>query len=455
MSALSFMDDIVYIVSDITAGAFLIVLTVTITVHSTKSSGLTHLFAGTVLILAGIFMRIFAGTLVSLPEGFTWKYEAFFLTAKSAPVIGAAAFALLSLGITESASQIIYNNEKSNSRKLKERYAATVIIIAAGTALYVYIGSNKMLTVSILIQYIYLLIHISRQCSRQTVVEYWHASVAAVITFALAFVFDPVRLTGLGLSVMMLIVSEQYHKHISIKLAENEAALAKSKVRTLTEQISPHYIYNSLQSISSLCEADPPKARAAINSFADYLRGNLESLTAEGLIPFTRELEHTRAYLALEEAAGNKSFRVEYQLETTDFMLPPLVLQPVVENAVKHGAVRGTEENGQAVTVIVISTRETADGIILRVTDRREGGKGYTSSAPYSAAAAADDASATSAADARVDNSLGTAKNSQKKKSIGLENVRTRLAILSGASLNIESTPDGTDVTILLRSPAE
>jgi LytS/YehU family sensor histidine kinase len=91
----------------------------------------------------------------------------------------------------------------------------------------------------------------------------------------MVLVFQDVKLTGLGLAIMLMILTEQYHNHVGRELAENEAALAKSKVKLLAEQISPHYIYNSLQSISGLCTTDPEAAREAIETFSEYLRGNL------------------------------------------------------------------------------------------------------------------------------------------------------------------------------------
>ena len=163
----------------------------------------------------------------------------------------------------------------------------------------------------------------------------------------------------------------KYHEHLREELIENEAELARSKVQLLAEQISPHYIYNSLQSISGLCTTDPAKAQKAIEVFSEYLRGNLESLTQEELIPFTRELEHTQAYLELEQLSGLRRFVVEYDLKVTDFMLPPLVLQPIVENAVKHGAaVAVNGANGEEGAVQITITTFEENGLInIEVTD--------------------------------------------------------------------------------------
>jgi LytS/YehU family sensor histidine kinase len=235
---------------------------------------------------------------------------------------------------------------------------------------------------------------------------------------------------------MLIILNEQYHHIVEHELVESEEELTKNKVQLLAKQISPHYIYNSLQSIREFCESDPAKARDVLDYFSEFLRGNLESLTVEEMVPFERELELTKAYLELEKITGREQFEVEYQLETTDFMLPPLVLQPVVENAVKYGtmctaACMDPGESG--VTEIIIATRKAGGSICIEVTDKTKGG-GSAAADAYLQAGAPE-----------------TPGSRGKKKSVGLENVRTRLAIQSGGTLDIESTDRGTKVTVLLR----
>lgn len=178
------------------------------------------------------------------------------------------------------------------------------------------------------------------------------------------------------------------------------------------EQITQHYIHNSLQVIVGMCDTDPVKAKAAIIAFSDYLRFNLDSVMAEKLIPFGRELEYTRAYLELERLAGDRNFDVEYRLNIKDFMIPPLTLQPVVENAVRHGADRNGEK-----TEIVVATIETNRGIIIEVTN-------------------------TVPADPVV---YGKKEN---RRSVGLENVSSRLASYCRGTLNMQTSDGVTKVTI-------
>jgi len=102
-------------------------------------------------------------------------------------------------------------------------------------------------------------------------------------------------------------------------------------------QMRPHFIYNTLMTIYSLCNLDPQKARQVTMDFTDYLRKNFKAVASENTIPFSAELEHTRAYLAVEQAQYEEMLVVEYDTQFTQFRLPPLTLQPLAENAVKHG----------------------------------------------------------------------------------------------------------------------
>ena len=161
-----------------------------------------------------------------------------------------------------------------------------------------------------------------------------------------------------------------------------------------------------------MCDTDPVKAKAAIIAFSDYLRFNLDNVMAEKLIPFCRELEYIRVYLELERLAGDRNFDVEYRLNIKDFMIPPLTLQPVVENAVRHGADRNGEK-----TEIVVTTTDTNHGIIIEVTN-------------------------TVPADPVV---YGKKEN---RRSVGLENVSSRLASYCRGTLNMQTSDGVTKVTI-------
>ena len=102
-------------------------------------------------------------------------------------------------------------------------------------------------------------------------------------------------------------------------------------------QMRPHFIYNAMTSIYYITEEDPEKGLKVIRDFTTYLRKVFNSVTRREPIPFEEELEHTRAYLAVEQARFEDKLNVTFDTPHTDFRLPPLTLQPIVENAVKHG----------------------------------------------------------------------------------------------------------------------
>ena len=116
---------------------------------------------------------------------------------------------------------------------------------------------------------------------------------------------------------------------------QQENAAQQASITVL--QMRPHFIYNTLMSIYYLCRQDTEKAQQVILDFSSYLRQNFTAIAKEDTIPFTEEVEHTRAYLAVEQARFQDRLLVEFETSFTAFRIPPLTLQPVVENAVKHG----------------------------------------------------------------------------------------------------------------------
>ena len=123
-----------------------------------------------------------------------------------------------------------------------------------------------------------------------------------------------------------------------------ERELQNSRISIMLSQIKPHFLYNALTVIQALCSIDPAAAENAVSEFSDYLRGNMSALTEEKLIPFLKELEHTKHYLTLEQLRFGDQLQVEYDLGPTGFQLPALSLQPLVENAIRHGVRAKTDD---------------------------------------------------------------------------------------------------------------
>lgn len=167
---------------------------------------------------------------------------------------------------------------------------------------------------------------------------------------------------GTSVSAMFLfvfILSDQTDHYVRTR---EELALQHAQVSVL--QMRPHFIHNTLTSIYFLCGQDPQKAQQVILDFNSYLRKNFAAIAKEGTIPFTEELEHTRAYLAVEQVRFEGNLFVEFDTPHTNFRLPPLTLQPIVENAVKHGV-----DPELKPLHITIHTRDMADGSEIIVED--------------------------------------------------------------------------------------
>lgn len=187
------------------------------------------------------------------------------------------------------------------------------------------------------------------------------------------------------------------------KIAEQSRDLLEKQTQIMMSQIQPHFIYNTLGSISSLCEEDPLKARDVTDRFAMYLRVNMANIKKDRLIPFSDEWEHTKTYLWIEQMRFENYLHVVSDIGCTSFKLPPLSLQPLVENAVKHG-ITPKPEGG----TITISTYEKPDCYVVRISDD---GLGFDLRAP----------------------------EKDGKLHAGIENVKNRIEILCGGKLNIES----------------
>ena len=135
-----------------------------------------------------------------------------------------------------------------------------------------------------------------------------------------------------ALSMFVLILSDQIGQDLRM---QREIAHQRTSIMVL--QMRPHFIYNTMTTIYYLCKQDPDLAQQVTLDFTTYLRRNFKAIASEKPIAFAEELEHTRAYLAVEQAQYGDGLQVEYDTAHTDFRVPPLTLQPIVENAVKHG----------------------------------------------------------------------------------------------------------------------
>lgn len=200
----------------------------------------------------------------------------------------------------------------------------------------------------------------------------------------------------------------------NIELSKVEEKNKAAQIKIMMSQIQPHFIYNTLSSISTLITIDPVKAERALDDFTEYLRANLSSLTETRLIPFENELKHIKTYVALEKIRFNDRVNVNYNIKANDFKVPPLSIQPIVENSIKHGILKKLEGG-----TLTLNTYETESSFVVEITDD---GVGFD----------VDDKSITG------------------NDHVGLNNIKYRLFTMCRGDIKIESEKDkGTKVSVV------
>ena len=187
------------------------------------------------------------------------------------------------------------------------------------------------------------------------------------------------------------------------------------QLAAMISQMQPHFLYNSLAIIEALCEEDPALAARVTGEFSEYLRENIDFANKSEPISFSEELDHIKTYVWLEKLRFSNKLNIEYDINCTSFCVPALSIQPMVENAIKHGICK--KKGGGTV---MIGSFETDGHYIVSVSDN---GTGFDAGVP------ADDG----------------------RKHLGIEITRYRIRETVGGSLTVESTPGkGTKVTITI-----
>jgi signal transduction histidine kinase len=153
------------------------------------------------------------------------------------------------------------------------------------------------------------------------------------------------------------------------KTAKQEELLRRAEIRALQSQIRPHFLFNALSTISTLCRVDQEKARELLGDLGNYLRSGFSFKNNEEFVPLETELGYVRSYLAIEAARFATRLQVVYDIKfKAKCVIPPLILQPIVENAVRHGLL-SKKEGG----TIRISTRKQQNFLVIRVEDNGVG----------------------------------------------------------------------------------
>ncbi|MDV6379484.1 sensor histidine kinase [Sporosarcina sp. GW1-11] len=217
-------------------------------------------------------------------------------------------------------------------------------------------------------------------------------------------------------------LAELLSNQLEIAEADRAYQLAKeAEIQALQAQISPHFLFNSMNIIISLIRTNPDEARKLLSSLSYFLRQNLEGTTAK-MVTLQQELAHVEAYLMIEEARFIDKLKITIEADPTIMRekIPPLTLQPIVENAITHG-IKDLATNA----IVHISIQDRGPTIKITVKDN---GKGITSE--------------------RLPLVGNEQVVSEKGTGLGLFNVNRRLIMSFGTGVEIESAPDeGTTVS--------
>ena len=222
--------------------------------------------------------------------------------------------------------------------------------------------------------------------------------------------------TTLSLIILFILFHSDLTQRLAaaeVDIAEKERRLTEQRIATMISQIQPHFIYNTLGSIYQLCLEQPQQAAELTQNFSRYLRGNFSELDNNKPIQLSKELEHVKHYISIEQVRF-PDISVTFDVSASDFLLPALSVQPLVENAIKHGLM-GLESGGS----VIISAYETEKEYCVSVKDD---GVGFDVNAV-----------------------------TDVKKHIGIHNIRQRLDAICGGTLTIESAVGkGTTAVIII-----
>ena len=197
------------------------------------------------------------------------------------------------------------------------------------------------------------------------------------------------------------------------RAAELEKELSDMNMTLMLSQIQPHFMYNALNTIKYLTKKDPKSAESAIVKFSNYLRANMDSLTQKEPIPFKKEMEHVENYISIERLRFGDRLNVEYDIACDNFSIPPLTIQPIAENAIKHG-INQRVDGG----TLKISSYQEDKFILIKIEDD---GIGFD---------------------------VGEVKKDGRSH-IGMNNIKSRLKEMLNADVIVESVINkGTTVTI-------
>lgn len=236
--------------------------------------------------------------------------------------------------------------------------------------------------------------------------------VLPLIALVIQISFYGISLLSMAITISMLLMYITSLVEQSQMMIEQERRIADMKIDMMMSQIKPHFMFNTLTTIRYLIKKKPEEAVEAVDEFSSYLRTNLESLSEDRMIPVENEIEHVKNYLSIEKRRFGDRINVIYDINEDGFAIPALTIQPLVENAVKHGLTKKAEGG-----TVVIETGRRDGGYFVKVSDD---GVGF---------------------DPQDFDPQDTEQSSGGRKHVGIENVRNRLASTCGGTLSVTGAP--------------
>ena len=269
----------------------------------------------------------------------------------------------------------------------------------------------------ILLIEILVVVHYRKNLSRFGTIVMLNFGLVSLLTTGLQSIWYPVP-ELLACTLALLLMFMLFYWEMAKNLVENERELMQSQMSLAISQIQPHFLYNTLSTIAELCRKDSAMAEEVTNRFALYLRGNLEHMGDSFPVEFSKELKQVQKNLWIEKIRFQEELQVVYDIQTEDFIIPALTVQPLVENAVKHGMM-GSEN----VCTITIRTKCVERGYQVIIEDD---GCGFDPE---------------------------QVKNDGRKH-IGIESVRNRLRFMVGGILTVRSVI-GKGTTVIIEIPGK
>ena len=237
------------------------------------------------------------------------------------------------------------------------------------------------------------------------------------IVFVPFSVFMPICFAAFALITVLIHARRIKKMHdYALESKQLERELERANTAIMISQIQPHFLYNALNTIKSLIKRNPEKAERAVIDFSQYLRSNMDSLTKSDPIPISEELDHVKKYCSIEQLRFSDKLEIFYDIECTDFYVPALSVQPIVENAIKHGVTKKAQGGS-----VSISTFEDEENYYILVEDD---GVGFD---------------------------INSVKTDPSKSHVGIDNITKRFNSIMGAKVKIVSEQGkGTSVTVEL-----